>query len=181
MEILDATIKSTAAIDGDCTVSYSADTVIPHLGIFTMPGAYAEIEITVQNKGSTDAKLLQVDAPYCSLEDFSVTLADNLEGETLQAGDTCTLTTVVMWNKRSSRSFAAQTQGDYRFRLVYTADGFPDPVPDFKSSKTTAATADAATGQTNKSAIQTGEAATLFFLLPIAMAAAYTMIRLKAK
>lgn len=186
VKILDAAIKSTAGIDGNCTVSLNDDTVTPHLGVFTMPGSYAEIEVKIQNTGRLDATLAQVDAPHCSLEDFSVTLADGIEGETLKAGEICTLTVVVSWEKKSTRSFEELTEGNYAFRLIYTAEEEPAtaPVPggnDAKSVTSPAATPDAANGAQSDSAVKTGAVTAVSVLMLFAVAAGYVVIKLKAK
>lgn len=186
VKILDATIRSTAGIDGNCTVSFNDDTVTPYLGIFTMPGSYAEIEVKIQNTGSLDATLTRVDAPHCSLEDFSITLADGIEGETLKAGEICTLTVVVSWDKKSTRSFEELTEGDYAFRLIYTAEEDPATAPapggnDAKSVTSPAATPDTAKGLQSGGAVKTGAVTAVSVLLLIAAATGYAVIKLKAK
>ena len=184
VEIMDAKIKSTAGINGECTVSFDKDTVTPCLGVFSMPGAYAEIELTIKNTGSLNASLIHVDAPFCSLEDFSVTIADDLKGELLQTGEACTLTVIVAWNKDSGRSFEKPTQGDYTFRLLYISDEAMTTLPgynnnDAKSSVRSVSTPDSSESKENGNSVQTGEAGRFSVALLAVLALGYAVIKLR--
>lgn len=191
VKIIDAEIKSIVGIEGESTVSFVDDAVYPNLGTFTMPGANAEIELTIKNTGTLEATLVSLENLGCTLEDFRVYLTDGIQGEALKHGELCTITAVVEWDKNSTRSFEEKNDGNFAFKLVYVneqdkqtapSESIPDPSNQNATSAVKfAATVDTPSGvPSSGGAIATG-AATAIPVILLATVATYIIVVIKAK
>lgn len=105
--IQSAVIFSTSHVEGESKICIAQDNAIhAELGVFTMPGAYAEIKVNVQNTGNKTVYLSGIEQISPISENFKMeTPAFDTEKEMLALGEECSFTVVVYWDPESSASF----------------------------------------------------------------------------
>lgn len=103
-------------------VTATDDRLSIQLNPLTKPGDYAEITLTVWNRGSREVRLVQEEELDCGLEDISVSFPQLEVGERLQPGDRCTLTLIVAWDSDSELSYPAEQAGTFGLKLKYESN-----------------------------------------------------------
>lgn len=105
---------AVAALDGRCNAILKSE--------FFCPGAWASFDITVENRGSSTARLSDVIKQDNTSENIIISfgISDSKNGELLAAGDRCTVTVVAQVNPDLSAS-VLEENGDFSLTLIYDA------------------------------------------------------------
>lgn len=146
IHVASASVTASANMAGQPTVSVQGDdTITADLGCFTMPGAYAEITVTLQNDNTFPVTLMQAQTQDTDLPDVSVSFPPLQPGtEVMAPGASCRFTVVVAWAADSTVQYATQQSTNFALKLCYEAEDetvYPEVTT---PANTTPATADTA-------------------------------------
>lgn len=124
IRVTNASVTASANMEGQPTVSVQEDdTITADLGCFTMPGAYAEITVTLQNDNTFPVTLVQAQTQDTDLPDVSVSFPPLQPGtEVIAPGASCRFTVVVAWAADSTVQYAAQQSTNFALKLRYEAE-----------------------------------------------------------
>lgn len=119
-----AEILSSSHISGESLVHIVDDnTINATLGAFEMPGAYAEIKISVLNNGSETVYLTGIEATAPEIADFKMDVPQfDTEHEELKPKEECSFTVVIKWDEASTRNADIKDSSDFMLKLIYTCD-----------------------------------------------------------
>lgn len=119
-----ASVTASANMAGESTVTVQdEDTITADLGCFTMPGAYAEITVTLQNDNTFPVTLVQAQPQDTALPDVSVSFPPLQPGtEVIAPGASCRFTVVVAWAADSTVQYTAASSGTFALKLRYEAE-----------------------------------------------------------
>lgn len=121
VSVVSAYLANSSHVAGESRIDSSGDIITADLGEFEMPGAWAEIAVTVRNTGGRTIYLAGVERTEPTLADFEMRLPELQVGaETLESGEECSFTVVVTRREDSERS--VEESGSFGFRLIYTCD-----------------------------------------------------------
>lgn len=146
VRVINASVTASANMEGQYAVTVQdSDTITADLGCFTMPGAYAEITVTLQNDNTFPVTLVQAQTQDTGLPDVSVSFPPLQPGEEVIApGASCRFTVVVAWAADSTVQYATQQSTNFALKLRYEAEDetvYPEVTT---PANTTPATADTA-------------------------------------
>ena len=130
MQFASAKVDSAVGVDtANTTATISADKSTVNVAVkdLAYPGAGAQFTVVIKNNGSIPAKVNSVTPTgITGSTNIKITGLDAIttEHSTLAAGETCTLTFTVEWDKNSTTALTAEEQTGISFSLAidYTQD-----------------------------------------------------------